>query len=198
MVRRSVCSFLGAAALASALLGSATALAADPAPDFTLRTIERGESVSLSQYAGKVVLVDFWATWCEPCKKSMPNLQKMSDELGPQGFVVLAVSTDDARSGSQVKPYIKRQGYTFTVPRDPESQVLISYNPTKTLPYSVLIDRDGNKASVHSGYEKGDDEALRAEVEALLALPASASAAPAPAPAETAAPAAEAAPSAAD
>lgn len=140
------------------------------APDFSLRDVD-GRSLSLKSYAGNVVLVNFWATWCAPCQVEHKHLQAMYQELGPRGFVVLAVSADDARTQSQVKPLIKRNGYTFPVLLDTSTTVVSQYNPTKTLPYNVLIDRAGRIRYVHQGYNPGDEKGLRAEVEALLAEP---------------------------
>ena len=138
------------------------------APDFTLRDMDN-QSVSLSSLKGKVVLINFWATWCGPCQVEMPHLQKMYTELGAKGFTVLSVSADDARTASLVKPLIKKNGYTFPVLLDKETTVVAQYNPAKTLPYSVLLDREGKIAKVHQGYNPGDEVALKKEVEALLA-----------------------------
>jgi len=143
------------------------AFAVDPAPHFTLRDLDK-QTVTLSDYKGQVVLVDFWAYWCEPCKQELPHLQRMEKELGEQGFKLIAISTDDARTASQVKPYVKRSGYQFTVVRDSDSSVLIKYNPTKTLPFAVLIDREGNIHSKHSGFNEGDQVKLREEIVELL------------------------------
>jgi len=151
-------------------LTSGTAWAQDVAPDFTLRDLDK-QVVTLSELRGQVVLVDFWATWCEPCKEELPHLQKLQDELGPRGFRVLAVSTDDARTGAQVKPYFKRQGYTLTVPRDADSAVLVQYNPTKTLPFSVLLDGQGHIIARHAGFNDGDQDKLREEILRLLDAP---------------------------
>jgi len=146
----------------------ATSAWAGTAKDFTLRDVD-GQEVKLSQYAGKVVILQFWATWCGPCKVEMPHLQKMYKELGPKGLVVLSVSSDDARNSAQVKPYIRKSGYTFPVLLDKESTVTATYNPPKTLPFLVIIDKNQNIAHEHSGYNPGDEVGVRAEVEALLA-----------------------------
>jgi peroxiredoxin len=138
------------------------------APDFTLRDMDN-QSVSLSSFKGKVVLINFWATWCAPCQVEMPHLQKMYTELAGKGFAVLSVSADDARTASLVKPLIKKNGYTFPVLLDKETTVVAQYNPSKTLPYSVLLDRQGKIAQVHQGYNPGDEVALKKEIEALLA-----------------------------
>ena len=118
-----------------------------------------------------------------PCKEEMPHLQKMYTEKKNDGFVVLSISTDDARSASRVKPYIKKMGYDFQVLLDKESKVIGTYNPAKTLPYTVVIDRSGDIAHVASGYNPGDEEKLAHLVDGLLKGEEAASAA-APAAAE--------------
>jgi len=149
------------------LFFSAIAIGGESAPDFSLRDIN-GKSVSLSDYKGKVVLINFWATWCGPCKLEMPHLDKMDRELEARGFEVISISTDDARAASKVKPLIKRGGYGFTVLLDKETTVVSQYNPAKTLPYNVLIDRTGKIHKVFQGYNPGDEEEIRSAVEALL------------------------------
>ena len=168
--------------LGALLATTGPAFAGDTVADFNLRDI-KGNTVSLSDFEGKVVLVDFWATWCGPCKDELPHIQRMYDDLGDQGFVVLAITTDDARTKSQVKPFVRRSGYTFPVLYDTDSSVLVVHNPTKTLPFSVVIDRQGQIASKHAGYNPGDEVALRAEIEALLAAGAEPEPAPEPQPA---------------
>lgn len=153
------------ASVACVLAGSAWG--GEAAPDFSLRDIN-GKEVSLSSHKGKVVLVNFWATWCGPCKLEMPHLDKMDRELESKGFEVLSISTDDARASSKVKPLVKRGGYGFTVLLDKDTTVVAQYNPAKTLPYNVLIDRGGNIHKVYQGYNPGDEVELRHDVEALL------------------------------
>lgn len=159
-------------------LASTPALAGDKASDFSLRDLG-GETLTLSDLRGKVVYVDFWATWCGPCKDEMPHLQKMATDFADRGFEVVAISTDDARTQAQVKPFIRRMGYTFKVVKDPNSEVLVAYNPAKTLPFGVLVDRDGNVSATHAGYNEGDEDKLREEIEALLGTAAPAAEAPA-------------------
>jgi peroxiredoxin len=169
-----------AALVLAGLIALSPAFAADKATDFTLRDIN-GQSFTLSSLEGKVVLLSFWATWCGPCKEEMPHLQKMYTEKKDDGFVVLSISTDDARSASRVKPYVKKMGYDFQVLLDKESKVIGTYNPAKTLPYTVVIDRSGDIAHVASGYNPGDEEKLAHLVDDLLKGEEAASeAAPAP------------------
>jgi len=140
---------------------------AEPASDFTLRDID-GKSVSLSELKGNVVIMSFWATWCGPCKEEMPHLQKMYGDLKDQGLTVLSIATDDARSASRVKPFIKKNGYSFPVLLDRDSTVIGTYNPPKTLPYTVVVDQKGEVVKRHSGYNPGDEEELRHLVDELL------------------------------
>lgn len=152
------------------LLAGPALAAGKAAADFTLRDVAN-TSHTLSQYKGKVVLINFWATWCGPCQVEMPHLEKMHKELGPKGLVVLGISADAARDVSKVKPLAMSKGLTYPVLLDPQTQVVAQYNPTKTLPYNVLVDRSGAVAEVHAGYNPGDEVKLRAAIEALLAQP---------------------------
>jgi len=142
--------------------------AAERAAAFTLRALDN-KSVSLSDFVGKVVLVNFWATWCAPCQVEMPHLQQMYADLADQGFVLLSVSVDDARSKSRVKPLIRSKGYTFPVLLDTDTKLVSQYNPSKTLPYTFIVDRNGDIAHRHQGYNPGDEKDLRKYVEELLA-----------------------------
>ncbi|RME22347.1 MAG: TlpA family protein disulfide reductase [Deltaproteobacteria bacterium] len=169
---------VGAGLLAAGLaMAPASARAAgDVAPGFTLKNLNPRATgydvVDLGELRGKVVLLNFWATWCGPCKLEMPHLQDIYSDLGDQGLVVVSVSIDDARDKSQIKPVIMSKRLSFPVVHDQDTSVVNQYNPTKTLPFTVLIDRDGRIAQVHQGYNPGDESTLRAEVEALLSQPA--------------------------
>lgn len=155
------------ASLMVVFLGINTASAGEKAADFTLRSID-GKEVKLSDYLGKVVMVNFWATWCGPCKVEMPHLDKMDKDFEEKGFEVISISTDDARASSKVKPLIKRGGFGFVVLLDKDTSVVSQYNPAKTLPYNVLIDREGNISKVYQGYNPGDEKEMRHDVEQLL------------------------------
>jgi peroxiredoxin len=143
------------------------ATADEPVTDFTLRDVD-GQQVKLSSYKDKVVLLSFWATWCGPCKVEMKHLDAMQRELRDQGFEVLSISSDDARTASQAKRYVKQKGFDFTVLLDTDATVTGTYNPNKTLPYGVLIGRNHSIVKVYSGYNPGDEVRLRADVEAQL------------------------------
>ncbi|NUO53036.1 MAG: TlpA family protein disulfide reductase [Polyangiaceae bacterium] len=138
------------------------------APDFTLPTLD-GKNVSLSDYAGKsVVLIDFWATTCDPCLVEMPHIVALYEKYKAQGFVVLAVSLDGPETRSQVSSIVHDKKMTFPVLLDEETSVVARYNPKKDMPFSVLIDKNGSIVKKMSGYNPGDEEKLAAEVEKLL------------------------------
>lgn len=146
----------------------ATADAADNAPDFTLRDLNKQE-VTLSELEGNVVLINFWATWCVPCMVEMPYIEELYTTHKDDGFVVLAISADDARSSSKVKPTVKSKGWSFPVLLDTQTKVVAQYNPQKTLPYSVLISDTGEKIWEHPGYTAGDEEEMKHKVEEAMA-----------------------------
>jgi len=141
------------------------------ATDFTLRDVD-GNTVSLSSLKGKVVVLSFWATWCGPCKEEMPHLQRIYAERKDRGLVVLSISADDARTASRVKPYVVSKGFTFPVLLDKDSSVTGIYNPAKTLPWTVVVDRGFQVVDSHGGYDPGDESKLAALVDGLLAKPA--------------------------
>ena len=154
---------MGMGLLVASASHTSVSYAADNAPAFSLRDIN-GKQVSLEDYKGKVVLVNFWATWCGPCQAEMPHLQKMYVDLEDQGFVVLSISADNARDASKVKPLVKRNRYTFPVLLDKDSTVLNQYNPESVLPYNVLIGTDGNIIWQKASYAPGEEVELRAKV----------------------------------
>ncbi len=139
------------------------------APDFSLRSLD-GKVLRLSELTGegRVVLINFWATWCGPCQVEMPHIQRMYDTYKDRGLTVLSVSVDDARSASQVKPLVRRGGYSFPVMVDTDGKVATLYNPNLTVPYTVIVDRAGEVAYVHTGYQPGDEAEIEAELAKLL------------------------------
>lgn len=136
-------------------------------PDFALRDTE-GRTVRLSDHRGKVVLLNFWATWCVPCAAELPHLQRLY-ETYDQDLVVLAISMDGPESVANVAPQARRYGLTFPVLLDEETRVAGIYNPKRAAPYTVLIAADGTIANRRQGYSAGDEVALEAEIQALVA-----------------------------
>lgn len=141
--------------------------AASP-PDFKLKDLE-GDWFTLGDHLGKeVIYVTFWATWCVPCRREMPHLQEMADEFKDQDFLVVGVNTDPPATKSKIKPYLRRLKISYLNVLDLNNNVLDKYNPTRELPYAVLIDREGNVHEVYPGYRAGDEIRLKEAVETLL------------------------------
>ncbi|MSP62393.1 MAG: TlpA family protein disulfide reductase [Myxococcales bacterium] len=138
-----------------------------PATDFTLRDLE-GRDVRLSDYTGKVVLIDFWATWCVPCEAEIPHLQQLYDEHKEKGFVILGIAMDGPETLANVGPKARSLNITFPVLLDEETKVVAVYNPKRTAPLSILIDRKGQIARTRSGFNAGDEKAIEADVKSLL------------------------------
>jgi peroxiredoxin len=156
-------------AVAATLVLSAGAVhAGSPPPGFRLQDLD-GNWVTLSEQLGEdVVYVTFWATWCVPCRREMPHLQKLYEEFGEEGFTIIGVNTDPPATTSKIKPFIKRYRITYPTVLDPNNNVLDKYNPTRELPYAVLIDRQGDVHQIFPGYRTGDEKLLREKVIELL------------------------------
>ena len=138
-------------------------------PDFELSTVDGG-SERLSQHLGKdVVLLDFWATYCEPCLAGMPHLDALYREHREQGFVVFGISIDGPDSVSQVRTAVSKLGVSFPILLDQETRVAGLYNPKVSAPYSVLIGRDGRILKKQEGYTTGSAALLDRDVADALA-----------------------------
>ncbi len=132
--------------------------------DFILKDID-GKSHALSEYLGeKVIVLSFWATWCEPCKKEMAKLQELYENHIQNGLVVLAVSMDEPESLGDVRPFVKQRRFTFPVLLDSESEVTDRFNPRRSAPYNLIINRDQTIVWSHEGYVPGDEQRLEAAV----------------------------------
>ena len=141
------------------------------ATDFAVRDIA-GKTVRLSDYLGKqAILIDFWSTFCEPCLAEMPHLRRLYESQKSKGFVVLAVSMDGPETVADVPSFAKRNGLTFPVVLDEDSHVVSLYNPKRSAPLSVLIDKQGFVVRVREGYNPGDESLIAADVASILDAP---------------------------
>ncbi len=152
-------------AAAFGALPAAAALAPGaPAPDFTLRTLS-GSNLRLQEQRGNVVLVNFWATWCAPCRQEMPHLARLYDKYRALGFVLLGVNVDDdTRNAADLAAKL---GLKFPVSLDNEKKVSRLYD-LSAMPSTVLIDRDGRVRHVHRGYREGYEDTYDQQIRALL------------------------------
>lgn len=136
-------------------------------PDFTLPAISNQTgTLALSESRGKVTYVDFWASWCGPCRLSLPAIDGIYRDLKAQGFVAIAVSVDVVEDDAL--DFLKRYKVSYPVVIDTEGAVPKDY-AVDGMPSGYLIDRQGMIREVHVGFKKGDELKLRASIEALLA-----------------------------
>lgn len=138
------------------------------APDFTLPALD-GSTVHLSDYKGKVVLIDFWSTTCDPCLAEMPHLVDLYKANKDKGLVVLAVSLDGPESRAQVASIVHDKEMIFPVLLDEETTVVAQYNPKREMPFSVVVGKDGSIAWKRAGYQPGSEQQIATAVESALA-----------------------------
>ncbi len=134
------------------------------APDFTLKSSE-GRNLRLGEQRGQVVLVNFWASWCGPCKQEMPHLNRLYDKYRASGFTLLAVNIDDdAKHGAATAA---KWGLRFPVLLDADKKVTRQYD-LGAMPSTVLIDRDGKVRFLHRGYREGMEDAYEKQIRELV------------------------------
>jgi peroxiredoxin len=133
------------------------------AEDFTLTTPDGG-SFRLADHRGKVVFVNFWATWCPPCKEEMPAMERLYRQHRDGAFAMVAVSVD--ADPAVVPPYVQASGLTFPIGLDPKTQVANSYG-VRALPASFIIDRQGHMAALALGPRRWDGDAAHSLIEGL-------------------------------
>ena len=138
--------------------------AAAVAPGFTLPT--REASLSLDSLRGKVVLVDFWASWCDPCRKSFPWLSSLQEQYGDEGLVVVGINLDKTRQAADA--FLNKIHAGFTVVYDPAAKTAEDYK-VKAMPTSFIIDRTGQIVYTHLGYDEKHVAAVESLLPSLLA-----------------------------
>jgi peroxiredoxin len=157
--------------LAAALLSSAyapSALAAremsGPAPNFSLKSMS-GEQMALADLKGQVVMVNFWATWCGPCRQEMPHLEALYERYSDLGFTLLGVNVEEDSSGAG--KFLAETPVSFPILFDPKSEVSALYEVV-AMPSTVIIDRSGNVRFVHHGYKPGYENDYQTQIRTLL------------------------------
>lgn len=137
---------------------------AQPAPDVELDTGK--SSIQLKDLRGKVVYLDFWASWCVPCRKSFPWMNQVQKKFADQGFRIIAVNLDE--DSGQARAFLAKYPAEFTVAYDPKGKLAQIFK-VKGMPSSYLIDRNGNMIRTHIGFRSDDPRDLEAEIGSLLA-----------------------------
>ncbi len=143
-------------------------LVGQKAPAFKAEPVTGEGPTSLEEASGRVTIVDFWATYCAPCRKSFPKYQELMDQFGGD-LTVIAVSVDDPEDASkdQLTEFATSTGVKFAIVWDKDKSVAGSYKPPK-MPTSFVIDKQGVVRHIHAGYESGEEQTIAAEVEALI------------------------------
>lgn len=143
-----------------------TARVGSHSPNFTLSNLD-GKEVKLSDYKGKVVFLNFWATWCRPCRYEMPFMENLKSEMNGYDFVILAVSVDRAKT-EKIKEFIKNNGYTFEVFHDSSRELHKIYqHQNQGIPTTYIIDKDGIIIEVSVGAEKWNSKERLSQFKAL-------------------------------
>jgi thiol-disulfide isomerase/thioredoxin len=162
--------FLRAVLICSLLTGSLLAARASaldagaPLPEIGLTDLS-GKRIDAATLKGKVVIVDFWASWCAPCKQEMPILEKLYQKYGSKGLVVVGVSVD--QEDANVGAFVKQLKVSFPIVHDKAHGVANRFKPPR-MPSSYIIDRQGIVRKVHGGFRAADASAIEGEVSSLL------------------------------
>ncbi len=145
--------------------GGGHPLVGSPAPDFKADSLNGQGKISVKGMEGKVVIVDFWATWCEPCKKSFPKLQELNVKYKASGLEIVGISEDDEKGG--IADFGSTYGSKFPLGWDDGKSIAGKWQP-KSMPASFIVDRKGIVRFAHLGYHDGDEVTIEKEVKSLL------------------------------
>jgi len=135
------------------------------APAFSRPPVGGGAAISTDALRGKVAIVDFWATWCEPCKKSFPKLEELNVKYRSSGLQVVGVSEDDDADG--IPMFAKEFGSTFPLVWDQEKSIAAKWQP-KSMPCTFIVDKGGVVRFVHFGFHDGEEASIEQEIKGLL------------------------------
>lgn len=152
--------------LIAAGVAASMAAASPPAtaPDFTLKRLD-GPNLRLGEQRGQVVMLNFWASWCAPCKQEMPHLNRLHDKYRDTGFVLLGINVDD--DPAKAAADAAKLGIRFPVLLD-QAKVVSKLYQLGAMPTTVVIDRDGRVRHVHEGYRNGLEQLYDAQVRSLV------------------------------
>lgn len=128
-----------------------------------------GKEVEVATVAGGRTVLAFWATWCQPCRSELSELDSLYADLRARGLSVYAINVDDPSTVAQVGSWAAREGYRFAVLLDTKREILARYHPRMQIPYYVVLDGEARIVEEHQGYAPGDVDALRSRLEQALA-----------------------------
>jgi peroxiredoxin len=155
--------WVAAACMCVPMLSHAVAVS-DVAPDFTLKSVD-GTNTRLKEFRGQVVLINFWASWCGPCRQEMPLLERIDERYKGAGFTVLGVNVEG--KPGPAKEVASKAGVSFPVLVDENQKVSELYD-LESMPSSIVVDRDGVVRYVHKGYKPGDETKYLEVVKKLI------------------------------
>ena len=135
-----------------------------PAPDFTLES-RSGENLRLEDHRGEVVMLNFWASWCGPCRQEMPLMDELYSQYKDLGFTILAVNVDENRE--EAHRFLDKVPVNYPILYDPESSVSELYE-VQAMPTTVMIDRSGNARYLHYGYQPGYEDEYEQQIRELV------------------------------
>jgi len=138
--------------------------AQEAAPLFTGVAVNTEQQISLADYRGKVVFLDFWASWCAPCRASLPAYEQMRQEIGTEEFEIIAINVDENTSDGL--EFLAQHPVSYPVLADPNGEIGIPYG-IRTLPRSFLLDRNGQIITSQKSFKAGDEIELKQEIEEL-------------------------------
>lgn len=158
--------FIQASLLSVVLSAPAVAVnVGNDAPNFKIPRLEAKGDISLKQYRGRVVYVDFWASWCGPCRQSLPALNSIRKEFRKKGFEVIAINLDEEREDAMA--FLKEFPVAYPTARDTSGEVPEAYGLVG-MPTAYLVDKKGKVQMVHEGFKKSDESVLRKKIKMLL------------------------------
>jgi len=163
-MRNRIAAIAAALALALPALAGSGAGGPGPAPSFTLASRSGGE-VSLAHYKGQVVMINFWASWCGPCRQEMPLLESIYRKYGKMGFTLLGVNVEPDSQAANA--WLKQTPVSFPILYDKDSKVSKLYD-VAGMPSTVIIDRSGKLRMLHRGYKPGDENEYLDSIRALI------------------------------
>ena len=137
-------------------------------PVFRLRDLDNQWKEYEDLKGNQMTVIDFWATWCQPCIRSIPLLNEISEEFAQRGVSFIGVSIDGPRNQSKIKPFAQSIGVTYPILRDMNSELMMELGVT-AVPTLMLLDDEGELIYFHEGFRPGDEETIRKHIENYLA-----------------------------